>query len=360
MRLALAAFLLVILGLLSAACGASGPSDTEVLTSLADEAAVPAFQAVAQDMARLDEATQALCQTPSGMSLSEAREAWRTARASWMMSEAMWFGPVMDRRSRSLLDWSPTNIEGIERVLARGATVTPDDVGQTMASNQRGLGAIEYVLFDDKAPGSLAGTSPHCPFLTALTAVVREEAENIESAWTGGIDGSPAYKDYLTGRSGVALLAGEGVAEVVRTQYFLIRDIVDMRLASALGLRDDPPDLTAIPGTSSDNGLEDVRNELIGMQEVYIGAAPEGLGISHLVQPLSADADQRVREQFAAAIAAVDAVEGPLKVAIVERPEQVLQAHGRLSDLQRTIGTEIVSLLGVSLGFTDTDGDTLR
>ena len=360
MRRALAAFPLAILGLLSAACGASGRSDTDFLTSLADEVAVPAFQAVAQDMTRLDEATQALCHTPSDISLGAAREAWRTARASWMRSEALWFGPVMDRRSRSLLDWSPTNIEGIEALLARSSAVTPDYVRQSMASNQRGFGAVEYLLFDNQASVSLEGASPHCSFLTAVASVARHEAESIHSSWVSGLDDSPAYKDYLTGRSGVALLAGEGVAAAVRTQYFLIRDIVDMRLASALGLRDGAPDLTAIPGTISDNGLEDLRNELIGMQAVYVGAGPESLGISHLVRPLSEDADRRVREQFGAAIAAIDAVEGPFKVAIAERREQVLQAHGKLGDLQRTIATEIVSLLGVSLGFTDTDGDTLR
>ena len=56
--------ILAALALLSAACGSGGPSDADVLISLADEVAVPAFQAVAEDMARLDEATQSVCQNP--------------------------------------------------------------------------------------------------------------------------------------------------------------------------------------------------------------------------------------------------------------------------------------------------------
>ena len=341
------------------ACGSKGPSDTEVLISLADEVAVPAFEAVAQDMNTLHDASQTLCQNPEDATLDDARQAWRDARASWMTSEAMWFGPVMDRRSRSLMDWSPTDVEGIEETLSGDIALTAGDIRETLASNRRGLGAIEYILFDDGAVVSLESAPARCSFLISLTTVVRDEAEAIWSEWVEGADGSSPYKDYLTGRSDLSLLASEGVAEAVRTQVFLIRDIVEMRLATALGLRGEA-DLTVIPGTVADNGLADLRHELLGMQRVYEGAGAESPGLADLIQPLSEETDQRLREQFTAAIAAIDAVDGPLKAAIHERPDQVLEAHEMLSELRRTIATEMVSLLGVSVGFTDTDGDTLR
>ncbi len=350
---------LAVLTLFVTACGSKGPSDAEVLISLADEVAVPAFQEVAQDMGTLHEASQTLCQNPEDAALGDAQQAWRDARASWMTSEAMWFGPVMDRRSRSLMDWSPTDAEGVEETLARDIAFTAGDIRETLASNRRGLGAIEYILFDDGAVDSLKNAPARCSFLTSLTDVAGEEAEAIRSAWVDGADGSPPYKDYLTGRSDLSLLASEGVAEAVRTQVFLIRDIVEMRLATALGLRGEP-DLTFIPGTVADNGLADLRHELLGMQRIYEGAGGESLGISHLIQPLSEETDQRLREQFTAALTAIDAVDGTLKAAIDERPDQVREVHDRLSDLRRTIATEVVSLLGVSVGFTDTDGDTLR
>ena len=133
-----------------------------------------------------------------------------------------------------------------------------------------------------------------------------------------------------------------------------------MRLASALGLRDGGADPSAIPGTAADNGLEDLRNELQSMQRIYEGAGPDSLGISALVRPLSEDTDQRLRKQLADAIGALDLADGQLRVAIAERPSQVNEAYDRLAELQRTMATELVSLLGVSVGFTDTDGDSLR
>ena len=56
----------------------------------------------------------------------------------------------------------------------------------------------------------------------------------------------------------------------------------------------------------------------------------------------------------------INAVEGPLKVALRERPEQVRAVYDRLSELQVTLNTEVVSLLSVAVGFSDTDGDSMR
>ena len=136
--------------------------------------------------------------------------------------------------------------------------------------------------------------------------------------------------------------------------------MVDMRLASALGLRESAPDLTAIPGNAADNGLQDLRNELLGMQDVYLGSGQESLGISALVSRLSQETDTRLQNQFTAAIEAVDSVEGTLRVALEKHPDQVRNVYDRLTELQQTISVDVVSLLGVSVGFTDTDGDSLR
>ena len=97
------------------------------------------------------------------------------------------------------------------------------------------------------------------------------------------------------------------------------------------------------------------------MRDVYLGdTANDGLGVSHMITPLSAAADERMRSLFKDAMAAVDAVEDPLRAAVVDRPAQVRAVYDRLMDLRRAINTEVVSLLGVAVGFSDTDGDSMR
>lgn len=353
---AMGALLLVLMG-----CGAGGgASDKDVLISLTDEVVVPAYESVAQDVAQLDRDVVALCNAPSASSLEVARQSWRKARASWMKSEAMWFGPIMDRRSLGLLDWSPTDVEGIDRMLAEGRDLTAFEVREVVASNLRGFGAIEYLLFDSDVLADHNGSGFHCSYLTALTAVAREETGSILSDWLNGTDRQPAYKDYFTDRASLSILPSAAVSDVVRTQVFLIREIVDMRLASALGLRGDAPDLSMLPGTAADNSLDDLRNNILGMQAMYEGRGEQPLAISDLVRPLSEDTDQRLRDQFDATIAAIDGVPSPLPIAMQERPDLVRNVYDSLQNVQVTISTEMVSLLGVSVGFTDTDGDSQR
>ena len=75
----------------------------------------------------------------------------------------------------------------------------------------------------------------------------------------------------------------------------------------------------------------------------------------------SEEADIRVREAFDAAISSIDVLrsEGEsLTWLIVNERDAVMDCYDALKDLQLTLNTEVVSLLGISVGFADTDGDS--
>lgn len=350
--------LVAIVLVIAVACGFGGPSDKDVVISLTDNVVVPAYSAASEDAAALHADVQALCDNPSDSSLQAARESWHEARASWTFTTPMWFGPFMERRSRRIVDWTPTDTVAIDQLLTENSSISLMQVREVIASTQRGFGAIEYILFEENALATLESSLVHCEYLTAMTRVLSEETQGIYSDWATGSGGAP-YKDYFTDRSEISLISSDAIAEVVRTQVFLIRNIVDMRLASILGLRG-APDFSTLPGSAADNGLQDMRNELQGMQTVYLGSGQEGLGISDLVSHLSEETNTRLKDQFTSAFEALDSVEGTLRVAVAQRPDQVRNVYDSLAELQQTISVDVVSLLGVSVGFTDTDGDSLR
>ena len=335
-------------------CGPGGPSEAEVIGTITDDVMVPRYEVLAAEAAALDGALNGLCAAPSDELLRDAQDAWRGAREAWARSEASGLGPVLDRRSTGAIAWAVVEPERIDALLASDSAVTADFIRNNISSTQRGLGGIEYVLFGTDAK-ALATGSRRCSYLTSAARVVADEAAALRDDWTAG---SSPYSDYLAGRSSVSLLPGQAVAEVVRTQVFLVRTIVDMRLAGALGLRGEP-DPTAIPGGAGQNALADLRNQVLGMRDVYIGVEG-GAGISDLVVPLSEDADERMRAAFEASIAAIDEVDDPLREATAEGSVQARAVYEELMVLQDTLSTEVVSLLGVSVGFSDTDGDSLR
>jgi predicted lipoprotein len=359
----LASSLLIAIITLFACSSAGTVSTQEVLIGLTDQVIVPQFQSVASEMNDLKGSLDELCDDPSLENLENARDGWRSARASWMRSQAMSFGPVMDRRSRSLVDWSPIDPARIEEILSERDSVTDEYVREFLSSPQRGLGAIEYVLFkNDKDVLELPGRtdSIHCQYLAALGDVASDEMNAVLLDWTGSEPESVAYAAKFNGTASNSLIGKAAISEVVRTTIFLNRSITNMKLGKALGLSDGKTDPTAISGGAGQHAVADIRNQVLGMQDIYVGANTgddAGLGLGALIRGLSSDSDQWVRASFTNALESIDKLEEPLQITIVQNPEPAQEAHESLMELQRVLNTEVVSLLGVSVGFADTDGD---
>ena len=361
----------------SSAAAPAAPGREEVLVALTDTVIVPGYREAAGAMNELRAALDGLCAAPSSEGLAAARAAWRAARDPWLRTQATWFGPVMERRSRSLVDWSPVDAPRIEETLVSRDAVSPEVVREFLGASQRGLGAMEYILFaspggngdgdggDGADDGAIldaldGAASVRCQYLTALGAVAAAEVDAVVGDWTGDNPEGKAYAGYFNGTASSSLLGKAAVDELVRTSVFLTRSIADMRLGKALGQASggeggtpEPAALRAGPGH---NTAADFRSQVLGMRDIYQGGAG-GPGLSGLVRGLSPEADERMQASFVAMLAAIEELPEPLPSAIRDNPEPARRAYQQIQDFQRALNTEVVSLLGVSVGFADTDGD---
>jgi predicted lipoprotein len=68
-------------------------------------------------------------------------------------------------------------------------------------------------------------------------------------------------------------------------------------------------------------------------------------------------ADTDLKTALTKAKAAVKAIPGPLRTAVVNWRDAVQTAYHACRDLKRVLATEVAGELGTSLGFTITDGD---
>ena len=214
-------------GLLTlAACGGNGSADPgetksvsreDVLTSLTTLVIVPRYRQAADAMGRLADSVETLCSEPNAAALERARSDWRGARNAWVTTEAFRFGPAMDRRSQSLVDWWPVSVERIDHALSGGDLVTEETVRQFMPATQRGIGAMERLLFaEDSDSLSTQGAAARCGYLKALTSVAHEEIEVILHDWEGDEE-SPGYAGFFDGSANSSLHPRVAEAEVVRS-----------------------------------------------------------------------------------------------------------------------------------------------
>lgn len=357
------ALILALLVVILACSTDKSVSREEVLVSLTDDVIVPRYRETSERMDTLRHSLTDLCEQPNQARLDVARTAWRDAREPWLRSQAAWFGPVMDRRSRSFVDWSPIEPERIETTLAYRDSITAYDIRELLSSTQRGLGAVEYILFQDNELLLIALGVPNsirCQYLVAIGEVVTDETSAVLDDWSGNNADGKAYAGFFNGTAADSLLTKSAVNDTVSNSIFLIRRLGDMGLGKALGVEDTEPDPSAIPGGLGHNQVADLRNQLLGMQDVYIGASDPDrcdLGISALVRGISKDADRRVRAAFEDVLSALDDLSEPLPETMRRNPEPTHSAYLSVKELQRVFNTDIVSLLGITVGFADTDGD---
>jgi predicted lipoprotein len=336
-----------------AACGGGGgPDRGDVLGALADDVAVPMFDELADDATTLYTSATALCTQPSDPGLAAVQDALADTRSAWRRSEAVWVGPVMDRRSWALVDW-PADPAAIEELLAGSSgPLDADHLATSVSAGVRGLGAIEHVVFASDAVSALADLR-RCEYLVGLTDVVAAEAATVLSLWTTGDDEGVTFRDELAGRTD-RMSATDSIDQLVNSMLTRLEGSVNRELGRALGLGSGEADASGIVEGPGGFGIDDQRARAAGIRAVLLG--PDGT--SGLAPLLDDDLRARLTDQFDAVDAALGRLDPPLLDAVSDDRAGVEAVRDAYADLRITVSTELVSALGVTVSFSDADGDS--
>ena len=255
------------------------------------------------------------------------------------------FGPAMDRRSASLIDWWPIDRDAIQDAAVAGASA--EDIAERQSAATRGLYAIESILAED-----LPIDPARLRYAARLAGVIADELAAIRDEWTGaGRDF--AYADALAGRGDTAISATLALSDVVRTSIFLTETVGDMQLGKALGVTGDR-DPDAIPGLGLSTGA-DLRGAVQGIRLSFLGTGDHS-AVGTLVNDLDDNAYDRMKAALDEAMAAVDALPANIKAGAGD--DALHAVRDAIKQVQILYATEVVSLLGISVGFSDNDGDS--
>ncbi len=304
--------------LVLSACGDDSPSRSDVMAGVASEIAVPAFGTLKDAADELDAAVTSACEAPNRPEFDRVLDAVDAATAAWYESEAVWIGPVMERRSTGLVDW-PIHEDEIAELLqgAKPGELSEEYLGRSIGADNRGFGAIAWVA---SSPPELAGVDPavRCEYLDGVAAVAASEVDVVLSSWTESYDGGAPYSETLAGDSG-----GD------------VEEQIDMLVNDTLGTLESMRDSAeAAPAP-----VQAAR--LRGEQRLYTGSGEQVEGLAPL---LGDDLIERLAGELETAVAAYE-------------HDDVTAGAAAATDVQRTVATEVVSRLGVTVLFSDADGD---
>lgn len=340
------------------------------LASIADDVIVPGLEELSTQTGKLLPALEAHCAGPTPESLTTAQSAWDAAADAWAATAAFRFGPGAKLRSAAGISY-PINATKIEKLFAPGgdfATTTPTpELVADMGADKRGLGAIEYLLFapsDAEAMGIDDG-GEQCAFAVAAAQDVDTNAKALAQAWTTGsseLDHPGPFSEQFRVPGSKSMYGNqqEAIDDAINAMSSALQGVGDMILGEATGKTSGEPDPAGADPGHAQRRLGDAKASLSSVMRVF-GNGDERL--SGVVAAQSSKADNDAGASFMAALenaqAELDRVPKPIAMLTPEAASSgpLAEAFKHVNDARVVLRTEVASQLGVTIGFSDADGD---
>lgn len=337
--------------------GVDVPVD-ELLGTLATGVIVPAYTELVASLDGLTAAVDGLCAAPGAAPLDGARAAWDTAAHAWQATRPVGVGPAMDRRLMSTV-WYPVRPDDVDELVAGTDPITPESLDAGSATT-RGLAAVERLLFEPDVSDQGLATGPaggrRCTYASAATTLAGAAAREVLGDWTGGTGGTGAqpYTEVLA--AGVDGDPQASLAVLVNELAHSLQTIDDQGLRG-IALAEGPDDL---PENQQDgpagHRVADLRALLDSVQATIEGPGGDD-GLGALVAARSTGTADRLDEALATAVASVGALPDSIPETLAA-PDDLATAAEDVAALKVVFSTETASVLGVTIGFSDADGDS--
>lgn len=322
-----------------------------LLSSMSVEVVEPWYADFAARAAALDDAVVALCEAPDEARLDAARAALLDARVAYARVEVVPVGPFSFLSVADQVDFWPADDVAIDKFVAGDAEVVIAQVDR-IGVNKKGLPALEYLLHLDADPTTqltaLADNPRRCAMLEVLAEDVHQRADAVYAEWDA--DGANYGAE-------LSEMSGEGIDMVVNNALAAIEVVAREDLGPPIGTKSGgTPKPESARAWRSRSSLELTRANLEAFRVLYEGRAGYA-GLAEFTQIRSERVHGLMTAQLEDVDAAITAIPAPLVTAATEHTELVQAAYDEDKELVRLIKTEWMSALGVSLNFSDNDGD---
>lgn len=312
---------------------------SEVLADFTNKVAVASYEDLHDASEELLSSIQVLNTNSTQENLTKARNDWKEMRSIWEKCEGFLFGPVDENSYDPNMDTWPTDRVQMDSLLASTHPLTVDDI-QNATLSLRGYHPIEYILFGnhgDRLPADINARQKQ--YMVSLAQDLSNTCRDLHMSWTSGVN---PYKDQVINAGN-----GSDVFEKKQQAYITILEGM-MGICDEVGngkMKEpfDAQDPAIVESPYSGNSLTDFKNNIVGLQNVYMGRYKEdGKGINELVAAKNKALDQQIQTEIANAISSFDAIPSPYyEEAIINNATQVQATMASLNTLAGTLDGDL-------------------
>jgi predicted lipoprotein len=333
------------------ACDRRPPREI-ALDQLVRNVVVRDVKEVAVESERLESALSLLERQTTRSALVAARKAWKAAAIAWKRAYCFRAGPIVDTSALLRAAHWPARAKVVNATW-RETNPIGDRTVDELGVDRKGVYALEHLLFglapsDDAIWGEWSNAdNRRLPVFAS--ALGRDVARYARAAASKLGDGG-AFATAFAGRG------QDSVNVVVNGLIENVETLCEERLAPILGMSDAGLfALAYVEGHPSGTSRELALAVLDGTERLYTGA--DAGGLAEVVNGLSPALHRRLVDAFAKAVSALQALPGPLEVAVKQRRPLLEVANKAVKELEIALKAELVSVLGVTLTFTTMDGE---
>jgi len=339
---------------------AQGFDRRAMLDNIATNIIEPQHEAFFAEALALQSAIHTLQADLNLQNLTTAQAAWKRAAYEWAKCELFSSQRIMLLHNQ-INKWE-TNTHFIENFIAGDEELDSAFI-ETIGSTAKGLPAIEYLIFEPAQDNAavldqLASNTRRLDYLVALADNLIFKTEELLNVWSRA--GVKYLETFITA-DGEGNNSQSTISRLTNEMVVYLDDILNRRLEIPLGRNTggtiQPESLQA---WRSGYSAALIQSRLEGFQWAFNGGEGIGfddyldfLGATYEGEPLSAVINQRVER----VLGTLERLEAPLYQLLAQDPEQVRTLTAQVRNLFILVRVDMVSWLGVTLTFTDRDGD---
>ena len=309
-----------------------------VLTDFTNNIAVAGYKDLHDASATLYNSIDALNNNATDANLETARKAWKDMRSVWEQCEGFLFGPVEDNDYDPNMDTWPTDYVQMDSLLSSSNALALADI-QSATLSLRGYHPIEYILFGNHGDRTAAAiTARQKQYMMSLATDLKNTCNDLYLSWTA----APVNfaQQVITAGSGSTKYAKkqEAYIAIVESMIGICEEVGEGKMKEPYDAQN--PNIVESP--YSGNSLTDFKNNIIGLQNVYMGKyKTDGAGLNDLVAAKNKSLDNKIQSQLTAAINSFDNITVYYEDAIISQRVQVEQAIESLATLKTTLDEEL-------------------
>jgi putative iron-regulated protein len=325
--------------------------ETDVINAFVKTTALPQYDSLVSTATALNTAITTLNSNPSAANLQAAQATWRSIRTVWERCEGFLIGPVEAYDYDPNSDTWPTDYHQMDSLLASSNTLTVSDV-QNLPQTLRGYHPIEYLIFGVGGTRVVSDLDArHMQYLVSLSSdLLSNDVAPLLNSWIS------APVNY----SQAVLTAGTGSTVYKTKQAFFLDIVGDNGMAgicNEVGEQDQDgkmynpyitKDSTLTESPYSGNSLTDFKNNIIGLQQVYMGLNG-GKGLKDLVAAKNTSLDNEIQAAITLAVNSFDNISGltgeRYEEAIFDKRTQILQTIAQLNSLQTLLENDLTNFV---------------